>query len=127
MKKFAFDFLPYFDLLFLFEALIFIMKSSFIFGRLFTIIAGIILFILVTGCAIAQYFYYYKIRFIQLIVFDLYIAIVLPSIVISTVFSGLSGFPENAIYVYRLFICCLSFYYVLLLTDKDIIYVYTKQ
>ncbi len=117
IKKKAFVFASYLDILFFFEIINIMFFFVLVFGKYISIAAGIILSLLLSIHIIGLYFRKEISRNIQLLLMDLHLAYSIPFIIYFAVYFRESTLVDNIFVSIRCFISFFEIFFIFILSD----------
>lgn len=117
IKKRAFKIVSYFNLLYFIEIINLMFLLLIMFGKVISIIAGLILALLLSLHIILLYFKKERNRKIQLYLMDVHLAYSIPFLIIFLLYSNDSRLIDYLFFLLRLVLCCFEVLFIYVLSD----------
>lgn len=117
IKKRAFKIVSYFNLLYFIEIINLMFLLLIMFGKVISIITGLILALLLSLHIILLYFKKERNRKVQLYLMDIHLAYSIPFLVIFLLYSNDSRLIDYLFFLLRFVLCCFEILFIYVLSD----------
>ena len=117
IKKRAFKIVSYFNLLYFIEIINLMFLLLIMFGKVISIITGLILALLLSLHIILLYFKNERNRKIQLYLMDVHLAYSIPFLIVFIIYSNDSRLIDYLFLLLRLVLCCFEVLFIYVLSD----------